>query len=391
MTDYMVAIGLILARLKANDFRSWDHYDFWGSKTGIFLRENKSITTMPVIGAAYLLDVVFPMLFRRNVDQEISMETLVYVMRAMRVYKWATGDDMYENDRARLLKHMIAHLGTSPHGKGVGHQFDWYTTALIPKYTPCVTLSSYLVDYLLEEDPDRYADILMQIGCFVYHDLNLAENPDGSRKVAYTPLDNRWVINANSYAARIMMRLGAHFARDEYTALSEKLFLYVLNRQEDDGSWFYFEKGSVPEKENFIDCFHTAFILENLMGAVETSPLPHMAAALDRGLEYFAKTFARPDGAVNHFSKSHLPLKIRADIRSSAEAIACLAMASRRNPEYRETATKIHRAVMQTMHDGAGGFYFRDYGFHLSRMNYVRWGAAPMLNALCALSQAEGK
>ncbi len=387
MTDYAGTIDSILSRLKADGYRSWDNYDFWGSRTGISLRRNKNVFTMPILGAAYLLDVVFPMVARIGKKESISMETLPHLMRSMKVYRRLSGSDKYEHDRRQLLEYMVSHLGASEHGKGVGHQFGWYTTTMIPAYTPCVTLSSYLVDYLLDEGADEHADTLRQIGEFVFQDLHLTHNPDGSCKVSYTPLDSRWVVNANSYAYRIMDRLGRHFSRADYTAISEKLLVYVLNNQEEDGGWFYFEKGSVPKKENFIDCFHTAFVLENLMDT-DAAAGSRLALALDRGMEYFSGTFVKSNGAVRPFAKSHLPVRIRADIRASAEAMNCLALASLRKPEYREMAVRVCSNVMGTMYDGAGGFFFRDYGFYLSRMNYARWGAVPMLNALCALAEA---
>lgn len=392
--EYVSLIGGVLSRMKSENFASYDHYDFWGSKAGIALRKNKSALAMPIVGAAYVLDVIFPMLFRSNVTPAISMETLPYILRAMLLYGKLTGSGRYEKDGQKLFEYMVSHLGKSEHGRGVGHQFDWYTTEVIPAYTPCVTFTSYLVDFIFEAHKDNgitgeVESVLRDIGGFVFNDLNRCELSGGTAKVSYTPLDKRHVINANSYAARIMCRLGKFFEKEDYTILSKKLLEYVLKEQNEDGSWFYFEKDTVAQKENFIDCFHSAFILENLFEWVVLEKDEGAGMALEKGKDYFLRAFVNSDGSVNHFSKSHLPLKIKADIRSMAQSINCLALLSQKNPDLLETAQKIYKKTMETMYDGGGAFYFRKYSFYFSKMNYVRWGAAPMLNALCTLAIAE--
>ncbi|MEE8484041.1 MAG: hypothetical protein V3S46_05540, partial [Nitrospinota bacterium] len=322
------------------------------------------------------------------------METLPYILRAMLLYRKLTGSGEYEKDRQKLFGYMVSHLGKSEHGRGVGHQFDWYTTGLIPAYTPCVTLTSYLVDFIIEARkesamPESEKSVLRDIGGFVFNDLNRQEHSGGAATISYTPLDKRRVINANSYAARIMYRLGKFFKKEDYTVLSKKLLDYVLKEQNEDGSWFYFEKGSVAEKENFIDSFHSAFILENLFEWATVEKDEGASTALEKGKDYFLRSFVNSDGSVNHFSKSHLPIKIKADIRSMAQSINCLALLSQKDPGLLETAQKIYKKTIETMYDGGGSFYFRKYSFYFSKMNYIRWGAAPMLNALCTLALAE--
>ena len=244
--------------------------------------------------------------------------------------------------------------------------------------------------YLLTDYPDGYRGELEGIGNFIYHDCNAEEREGGTCRISYTPLDRRWVVNANAAAATALWRLGAHFGNAAWTARGERILAYVLARQEEDGGFYYFERGSVPDAENFIDCFHSAFVLEHLM---EWAGDGHAGAAraLEKGLPWFARTFTREDGSVRPFAVTHLPVTIVADIRASAGAIGCLARASRFDSRYGKMARGALEHVLKTMYDGAGGFYFRKYRFFTSRMNYIRWGAAPMLGALAALAEQEGE
>lgn len=382
-------IKTILGRLGGMHYRSWDHYDFWGSPAGIRLRRHRNAFTLPLIGAAYFADIVFPMLFRRRAVPTPPLETMPEIMRAMAVYHWLTGDDVFEKDRERLLREMLGHMGKSAHGAGMGHPFDWYTTTLIPAHTPCVPLSWNFAAYLLEDYPDGYREQLEGTGNFIYHDCNAVEMDGGKCKVSYTPLDRRWVINANAAASRALRRLGEHCGNPLWNARAERILAYVLDMQEKDGGWYYFERGSVPDAENFIDCFHSAFVLEHLM---EWAAEGHAGAAraVERGLPWFAAAFVRENGSVRPFAVSHLPVTMVADIRACAGAIGCLARASRFDSRYGRMARGILDHVLKNMYDGAGGFYFRKYRLFTSRMNYIRWGAAPMLGALAALVEGEG-
>ncbi len=377
----------IIGRLAGMGYRSYDHYDFWGSPLGISLRRHRNALTLPVIGTAYVADIVFPMVLRHRAAPSPPLETMPEIMHAMGVYYRLSGDDTFERDRARLLVEMLGHLGKTTHGVGVGHPFDWYTGTLIPARTPCVPLSWNFASYLLKEHSDSSGETLKKIGSFIFHDCNPQELIGGACRVTYTPLDRRWVVNANAAAATALWSLGRHFDNGEWRARGERILEYVLAQQEGDGSFYYFERGSVPGSENFIDCFHSAFVLEHLMAWAAEG---HAGAgrALERGLPWFAAAFVGENGSVRPFSVSHLPLVPLLDIRSCAGAISCLARASRIDPRYGDLAELVLGHVLKNMYDGAGGFYFRKYRFFTSRMNYIRWGTAPMLGALSAMAES---
>lgn len=376
----------ILSRLAGMDYRSHDHYDFWGSTAGISLRRHRNVFTFPIIGAAYVADVVFPRLFRLHIPPTPPLETMPEIMRAMAVYHRLTGDDVFEKDRGRLSREMLGHMAKTGHGAGVGHAFSWYTTTTIPAFTPCVPLSWNFGAYLLKDQPEAARGTLERIGNFIYEDCNAEEMAGGACRISYTALDRRWVVNANAAAATALWRLGAHFDNREWRARGERILTYVLARQEEDGGFFYFERGSVPDSKNFIDCFHSAFVLEYLM---EWAANGHAGAAraLERGLPWFADAFVREDGSVRPFAACHLPVSIIADIRCNAGAIRCLAYASRLDSRYGEMARRTLDHVLHNMYDGAGGFHFRKYRFFTSRVNYIRWGAAPMLGALAVMAE----
>ena len=386
----------LLTNLQAVDYRSWDHYDFWGSPIGIRLRRVKGFLRWPLVGTGFIIDILFPRSVRIGKPKEIAMETLPSIMRAMLVYFRETGDTRFEDDRERLYTGMIEQLGSSSHGRGVGHQFDWYTTVLIPAYTPCVTLTAYLVEYIFDSWGDSLAEreleVLKDIGEFVYRDLSREDLPDEKSRVAYTELDNRRVINANAYASLILLRLGKYFGRDDYLDLSQRLLRYVIGEQAEDGGWFYFEKGSIDESENFIDSFHTAFVIESLWEYSRLADTPEAGeakVACIKGLKFFKTSFILPDGGVKQFLVKHLPIEASVDTRCLAEGANLMSIAGTENQELLIVADSILGRLKEDMYSTDKGFYYhRRYGFILSKMNYIRWSTAPLLNALASRSLA---
>ncbi len=388
MAEAVPLIRAVLGRLRGMDYLSYDPYDFWSSPAGLWLRAHRNPITLPLIGAAYYGDLLFPMLFRRGAPTTPPLETMPQLLRGMAVFHWLTGDGTFEAERGALLRELVGSMRKTEHGAGLGHPFDWHTGELIPAYTPCVPLSWNLAAYLLKDDPDGHPEALEGIGGFIHHDCNPEELGGGRCRVSYTPRDGRRVVNANAAAALALHRLGKHCGKPEWSARGERLLAYVLGEQRSDGGWWYFEKESVREKENFIDCFHSAFVLVHLLAWAEEGR-PEAARAFDRGLEWFIHSFVRADGGVRHFAVSHLPVTINDDIRSCAEAIALLAQAARRRPECAAMAHRTLDYVKANLYDGAGGFYFRRYRFFTCRMNYIRWGAAPMMGALAELALSE--
>ncbi len=397
MNEVTAHMKALLWQMQKEGYRSYDHYDFWGRGIGIFLRKTRNLFTTPIVGVVYVMEVLFPKLFRIGLKPDIPLETLPSFLKAMLAYRQLTADESFEADRLMLTEHMLKKLGKSSSGRGLGHNFNWYTNRLVPAFTPCVPHTAYLVTYILEayegsKMPQREREVLRDAGEFVFNDTGLVDLPDGSSKVRYAEDDERYVINANSYAALLLIKLGSFFGRDDYIERSLKIMKFVTAQQNKDGSWFYFEKGSVKDKDNFIDCFHSAFVLENLLeysGFVEDNDA---SGAFVAGLDSFIAEFVNKDHTVNHFKKSHLPLGISIDTRSTAEAINLLSVSSGKLGRCLGIAEEVFKKVKDEMYDASKSYYYhRRYSFGLSRMNYGRWATVPMVIALANVGLAKMK
>ena len=79
---------------------------------------------------------------------------------------------------------------------------------------------------------------------------------------SYTPDpgDPCGVINASAYRAFVLTRASLDFSSSDYRRIAERNMRFVLESQNEDGSWYY----STDGQRDFIDHFHTCFVLKAL-------------------------------------------------------------------------------------------------------------------------------
>ena len=119
-----------------------------------------------------------------------------------------------------------------------------------------------------------------------------------------------------------------------------------------------------------------------------TSRAPAMialTATMDRGYEYWKKTFFLPDGTPRYYNHKTLPI----DIQCSSQAIDTLVFFSDRDPESLPLAMKVAQWTIENMQDRTGYFYYRRYSRWLvNKTPTLHWGQATMLCALAGLYQS---
>ncbi|MDD5633973.1 MAG: hypothetical protein PHW46_01705 [Candidatus Omnitrophica bacterium] len=375
--------------LDANGYASYDHYDLWASEYGIFSRrvfaKNKLIG-IPLVGSLQLVDMFFPYVRKFVAKKAISAEAMPYFaigfFRLFELY----GEEEYLRKGVRCLEWLKENSVKTASGIGWGLHFDWENKEFIPKGTACVTLTAYSQDaflygYKLLKDK-TYLDMATGIAEFVYRDLNKKIISSDTVAVSYTPICGMFVANANSYAAKILYDAGEITGKTEYMNLGRKIVNYILSQQNKDGSWYYWDRSA---KDNFIDSFHTAFILENLFNVFEKDHDPAVREAIFKGYNFYKEKFLDNSPFCRHYHVYKVPTGIKVDTRSQAEAIYCLSVLSDVIPEAREKALSIASWTIKHMQNKKGFFYFRKFRTHTVKMPYMRWAEAPMFNALTYL------
>jgi hypothetical protein len=141
-----------------------------------------------------------------------------------------------------------------------------------------------------------------------------------------------------------------------------------VSRQRDDGSWPYGEKPGLE----WVDGFHTGYVLECLM-ACRDAGVEVDAAALERGLDFYADELFLADGTPKYLPGSVWPV----DVQCAAQGIQTFAIAGRP-----DVATRAVEYALDHLQRRDGAFVFQRRRLWSNRVAHLRWAAAPMAMAL---------
>lgn len=381
--------------LEEINYSSYDHYDFLSTKFGVFSKHLFSLSKplgIPYVAIIFILDTYFPNSRKYFTRKTRSAEAIPRIATSYFSLFQLTGDSNYLNRGCELLEWLQKNASNTRRGTGWGLHFDWEGVEFLPKGTPCVTLTAYSTEAFLKgydlTGNKTYLETALKTGEFVVYELN-RKNTSSGIAISYTPLDHNYVINANSYAAWILNETLKYHNDPIKLELVNRITSYILSHQESDGSWYYFDKNDVSERRNFIDSFHTCFVLVNLYSIYKWNKDEQLRKAIDKGYRFFKEHFINSDFSVSYYHKYPYPTGVKVDIRGCAEAIHCLAVLSESYPEALDKAKKIAEWTIRNMQNKSGCFYFRIYRTHKHKMPYIRWGQAPMLNALTCLLNKE--
>jgi hypothetical protein len=256
-----------------------------------------------------------------------------------------------------------------------GYNFDWQSrVAYLPQNTPTIVNSSFIGHALL----DAYTllgnkdalHLAISIGDFIIKDLNRDRQGDAIC-FSYSPTDRNFVHNANLLGASLLIRLSHLTGVDELRNTALSSLRYTMERQRDDGSWFYAE----PKMQNWIDSFHTGFNLQAIRYFLELGEAKQYENSYKRGVKFYAGNFFLSDGTPKYYHNRVYPI----DIHAPAEAIVFF---SSEGEQYCELTDRVLNWTLVNMYNPKGYFYFRKGRRFTNKIPYIRWGQAWMFHAL---------
>lgn len=259
-----------------------------------------------------------------------------------------------------------------------GYNFDWPNRSFFaPAGTPNIVSTVFICHALL----DRY-DLLgtgedvaaARSACdFLLKRLSVFRDSDGEC-FGYTPLDRRYVHNANLLGASLLARVARITGEDTLRARAAKAAAFTAAKQRADGSWPY----GIAAADGFVDNFHTAFNLVYLLDYMRDANDWTFDSNVTRGYKYWKDTFFSPDGMPKYFSGKLYPI----DIHAVAQAILTFLAFRERDAEADARALRLAEWATENMQDGSGYFYYQIGRFCRNRIAYIRWSQAWMFRAL---------
>ncbi|RMD65223.1 hypothetical protein D6833_03285, partial [Candidatus Parcubacteria bacterium] len=267
--------------------KSLDPYDPWSSPAGIWIRERfyRGRLSGRLAAAAFaLLDWMMPVLLRRS----LGVQPKGYPILSAHLWRMAVLRGEWKDHRLALADLKTQAVGL-PDRAAWGLGFPWMSkNGLYGPETPFVTHTPYVMETLLaiaEDESCRTEAMALFHGTWWFLESLKVMAEDGKRlALSYAPVrEPRIVVNANSYGA-FAYALHAVYGREEVreTARDKALRLahWVVEQQEESGRWWYYADHSPG---NFIDCFHSCFVLKNLIKVKRL--LPETEAVVDEAVE----------------------------------------------------------------------------------------------------------
>ena len=147
---------------------------------------------------------------------------------------------------------------------------------------------------------DEYKQILESIARHAANDIKDFRTSETASSCSYTPFGEGGVINAAAYRAFLLTSASKVFSNEEYWKIAERNLNFVLENQNPDGSWFY----AVDGVRDFIDHFHTCFVMKALAKIHALTGHAACLEALAKGVKYYLENLFDEDGLPKPFSKA---------------------------------------------------------------------------------------
>lgn len=384
--------------INSEEFKGYDPYDALNSKILANLSFNNRILKLVYTQTLKRLPInLRPLLgIRKGYNPKGLGLFLSSYLKLYSVYRTNNYLQTIENIISLLEKARC----TGYSGHCWGFNFDWQSeTFLIKKGTPTIVNTTFIAHALLDAyeifGEDHFFEMARSSCNFILHDLYIFKC-DGTICFSYNPLDRSKIHNANVLGAGLLARVYSINKEDKLLDFAGKAVSYTINRQNENGSWYYGEsrqeKGYWQKGENgteyqkdvryrgnvsYIDSYHTGFVLENISDFMKFIGDYSHIETIKKGVDFYENNFFLEDGTPKYFYDRTYPI----DIHSSAQAIITFSKLkdiSNRN----HVLEGIVHWMIDNMQDRRGQFYFRKGRVFKNKIPFIRWSQAWAFNAL---------
>jgi hypothetical protein len=366
---------------------SYDHQSFFASDLG---RRAKALYyAKPLLGTL----VVSPMILCEALvpsarklfwkPQRFPIADAHYAM-GYAFLSQALGDEQYYRRAVHFLE-----ILKETRSKGYGHYcwgypFNWETRhGTFREGTPFITSVPYVYEafrqvYEIDGNPE-WREIMESIACHVADDyLDFRTSENGST-CSYTPKMEPGVINASAYRAFLLTKAALDFSEDRYRKIAERNLAFVLESQNSDGSWYY----STGGERDFVDHFHTCFVLKALAKIESISGNQQCTAAIERGVDYYIKNLFDDQLLPKPFSRRPRMTVYRRELYDYAECINLALLLQGRFPALDEILSRVINLERWQKPDGC--FRGRQLLIGWDNTPMHRWAQAQLFRSLCYL------
>lgn len=294
-----------------------------------------------------------------------------------------------EKEARQLLNDLLSMRLEGWSGAAWGYNFDWQSRVFFaPQGTPTVVATAFAAQALIEAahafDDETYLKTARSACDFILGDLPRSEETANQVCFSYSPGKVNRIYNASLLAAETLAGVAAITGEQQLCQPAVRAARYVVNQQQENGSWVY----GAAESQAWIDNFHTAYLLTSLARVISHCPAAETTEfneALQRGYRFWRTGFFLADGWPKYYHDALYP----ADAHAAATAIITFLELRGLDPDAMARAQKIAHWSVRNLRDEHGFFYHQRRRFHTVRTPFMRWSQAWMLYALARLTEEE--
>jgi hypothetical protein len=273
-----------------------------------------------------------------------------------------------------------------------GYPFNWETLrGTIRKGTPLITTAPYVYEAFQQaykiDGQKRWLCIMRSIAEHAAHDYKDIETSPDASTCSYTPdpMESVRVINANAYRAFLLTSAALEFSEQKYQEIATRNLNFVLECQNSDGSWHYANDGD----RDFIDHFHTCFVLKSLAKIEALTGDPDCTRAIQRGVGYYLTQLFDVRGLPKPFSRAPRLTVYRRELYDYAECVNLGTLLKGRFPDFDRILLVVLSQVLSVWQKPAGFFRSRQLLLGWDDIPMHRWSQSQMFRSLCYWLSAE--
>lgn len=269
-----------------------------------------------------------------------------------------------------------------------GYPFNWVTLrGTIEEGTPLITTVPYVYEAFKQvweiDRADEWLGIMNSIAEHGLQDYRDFETSANASTCSYTPDPKQSVavVNANAYRAFLLISAAYDFSDEKFRKVAERNLNFVLEAQNEDGSWYYAKDG----ERNFIDHFHTCFVLKAVVKIEALTDHSGCTAAIERGIEYYAKNLFDENGSPKPFAKRPRLTVYRRELYDYAECLNLAALLQGRYRKLDDLCAAVLKEVLTIWQKPDGSFRSRRLLCGWDNVPMHRWAQAQLFRSLCLL------